>query len=85
MRGRSTKYKGMRQRGFLKEAPLDSPRTFNAFFRGANMVRRTKRGMPISPLVRVFEILKNFFQEVFKQGLGQRPKVLEVLYARIDF
>ena len=30
---------GMRQRGFLKEAPLDSPKTFNAFFRGANMVR----------------------------------------------
>lgn len=29
--------------------------------------------------LKVLEILKNFFQEVFKQGLGQRPKVLEVL------
>ena len=28
-----------------------------------------------SPFVKVLEILKNFFQEVFKQGLGQRPKV----------
>ena len=27
------------------------------------------------PLVKVLEILKNFFQEVFKQGLGQSPKV----------
>ena len=27
------------------------------------------------PLVEVLEILKNFFQEVFKQGLGQSPKV----------
>ena len=29
------------------------------------------------PLVKVLEILKNFFQEVFKQGLGQSPKVLK--------
>ena len=28
------------------------------------------------PLAKVLEILKNFFQEVFKQGLGRRPKVL---------
>ena len=28
-------------------------------------------------LVKVLEILKNFFQEVFKQGLGQSPKVLK--------
>ena len=28
-----------------------------------------------TPLVKVLEILKNFFQEVFKQGLGQSPKV----------
>ena len=27
--------------------------------------------------LKVLEILKNFFQEVFKQGLGQSPKVLE--------
>ena len=27
-------------------------------------------------MVKVLEILKNFFQEVFKQGLGQSPKVL---------
>ena len=34
----------MRQRGFLKEAPLDSPRTFNAFGFGANIrVCTTKR------------------------------------------
>ena len=34
------------------------------------------------PLLKVLEILKNFFQEVFKQGSGQRPEVLpEVLYA----
>ena len=26
--------------------------------------------------VKVLESLENFFQEVFKQGLGQRPKVL---------
>ena len=26
-------------------------------------------------LVKVLESLENFFQEVFKQGLGQRPKV----------
>ena len=26
--------------------------------------------------MKVLEILKNFFQEVFKQGLGQSPKVL---------
>ena len=39
---------------------------------------------PISkpPLVKVLEILKNFFQEVFKQGLGQSPEVFpEVFYA----
>ena len=29
-----------------------------------------------SPLVKVLEILKNFFQEVFKQGSGQSPEVL---------
>ena len=36
---------------------------------------------PVSkpPLVKVLEILKNFFQEVFKQGLGQSPKVLYAL------
>ena len=28
------------------------------------------------PLLKVLESLENFFQEVFKQGLGQRPKVL---------
>ena len=27
-------------------------------------------------MLKVLEILKNFFQEVFKQGLGQSPKVL---------
>ena len=27
-------------------------------------------------MVKVLEMLKNFFQEVFKQGLGQSPKVL---------
>ena len=27
-------------------------------------------------MIKVLEILKNFFQEVFKQGLGQSPKVL---------
>ncbi len=26
-------------------------------------------------MLKVLEILKNFFQEVFKQGLGQSPKV----------
>lgn len=31
---------------------------------------------PQSPSLKVLEILKNFFQEVFKQGLGQSPKVL---------
>ena len=34
-----------------------------------------KQGAKI-PLLKVLEILKNFFQEVFKQGLGQSPKVL---------
>ena len=34
---------------------------------------------PNFPLLKVFEILKNFFQEVFKQGLGQSPKVLNNL------
>ena len=34
-----------------------------------------KQGAKI-PLVKVLEILKNFFQEVFKQGLGQSSKVL---------
>ncbi len=35
-----------------------------------------------TPLVKVLEILKNFFQEVFKQGLGQSPEVFpEVFYA----
>ena len=33
-----------------------------------------KQGAKI-PLIKVLEILKNFFQEVFKQGLGQSPKV----------
>ena len=28
-----------------------------------------------TPLVKVLEILKNFLKEVFKQGLGQSPKV----------
>ena len=28
------------------------------------------------PLLKVLESLENFFQEVFKQGLGQSPKVL---------
>ena len=32
-----------------------------------------------TPLVKVLEILKNFFQEVFKQGLGQSPKVFPAL------
>ena len=32
-----------------------------------------------TPLVKVLEILKNFFQEVFKQGLGQSPKVFYAL------
>ena len=35
-----------------------------------------KQGAKI-PLVKVLEILKNFFQEVFKRGLGQSPKVLK--------
>ena len=30
-------------------------------------------------MLKVLEILKNFFQEVFKQGLGQSPKVLSLL------
>ena len=34
---------------------------------------------PNFPLLNVLEILKNFFQEVFKQGLGQSPKVLNRL------
>ncbi len=34
-----------------------------------------KKGVKI-PLVKVLEILKNFFQEVFKQGSGQSPEVL---------
>lgn len=33
---------------------------------------------PNFPLLKVLEILKNFFQEVFKQGLGQSPKVLTI-------
>ena len=28
-----------------------------------------------TPLLKVLESLENFFQEVFKQGLGQSPKV----------
>ena len=32
-----------------------------------------------TPLSKVLEILKNFFQEVFKQGLGQSPKVFYAL------
>ena len=32
-----------------------------------------------SPLVKVLEILKNFFQEVFKWGLGQSPEVFRGL------
>ena len=35
---------------------------------------------PKSPSLKVLEILKNFFQEVFKQGLGQSPKVFPSLY-----
>ena len=35
------------------------------------------------PLLKVLEILKNFFQEVFKQGLGQSPKVFRPLPVRI--
>ena len=35
-----------------------------------------KQGAKI-PLVKVLEILKNFFQEVFKQGSGQSPEVLK--------
>ena len=38
-----------------------------------------KQGAKI-PLLKVLEILKNFFQEVFKQGLGQSPKVLFLLH-----
>ena len=34
-----------------------------------------KQGAKI-PLVKVLESLENFFQEVFKRGLGQSPKVL---------
>ena len=34
-----------------------------------------KQGAKI-PLLKVLEILKNFFQEVFKQGSGQSPEVL---------
>ena len=36
---------------------------------------------PVSktPLVKVLEILKNFLGEVFKQGLGQSPKVFYAL------
>ena len=35
------------------------------------------------PFVQVLESLENFFQEVFKWGLGQRPKVLVPLPVRI--
>ena len=35
-----------------------------------------------TPLLKVLEILKNFFQEVFKQGSGQSPEVFpEVFHA----
>ena len=37
-----------------------------------------KQGVKI-PLLKVLESLENFFQEVFKQGLGQSPKVLPPL------
>ena len=35
-------------------------------------------------MVKVLEILKNFFQEVFKQGLGQSPKVLKKEYIHVN-
>ena len=34
-----------------------------------------KKQGAIIPLLKVLESLENFFQEVFKQGLGQSPKV----------
>ena len=52
--------------------------------RGAAGIRSTEYGYKKqhhlnigvkTPLLKVLEILKNFFQEVFKQGLGQSPKV----------
>ena len=35
-----------------------------------------KQGVKI-PLLKVLESLENFFQEVFKQGSGQRPEVFQ--------
>ena len=37
-----------------------------------------KQGAKI-PLLKVLESLENFFQEVFKQGSGQRPEVLGLM------
>ncbi len=37
------------------------------------------------PLLKVLEILKNFFQEVFKQGSGQSPEVFLPLPYRRSF
>ena len=46
--------------------------TENGYIR---ICKSPKKGVKI-PLVKVLEILKNFFQEVFKQGSGQSPEVL---------
>ena len=56
--------------------------------RGASGMGRAKlatqnphcvKKIEISPLIKVLEILKNFFQEVFKQGSGQSPEVFHAL------
>ena len=35
-------------------------------------------------MLKVLEILKNFFQEVFKQGLGQSPKVFSYHFYPVE-
>ena len=63
--------------------PYDPTKTIGVFRNKSaqQSIEQAQRGAPRCShgtfhLGKVLEILKNFFQEVFKQGLGQRPKIL---------
>ena len=63
--------------------PYNPTKTIGEYRNKSNQTNtdQSQRGAPrcshrTFPLGKVLEMLKNFFQEVFKQGLGQRPKVL---------
>jgi len=59
-----------RSAGFGSEQPEFVARSMATF----RVCINNKQGA-IIPLLKVLESLENFFQEVFKQGSGQRPEV----------